>query len=175
MNHKLKIATSAMIILLLGLSGCAANPATKLSPKENRVAQGEINTLLRYKGAYVGDNSAVGNIISILPANMYNAGFRLDTDREPYGITVNYQANQRLGPEDYHHFWSQNKPEAVLEKNAVVLLSLIHNASFVQFNVQDIAEKSCRFTRTDLEQKYGGALPELFKDEVSLKKLLSES
>lgn len=86
----------------------------------------QVSDFVKYKNSYVGDNSAVGNILSMLPAHDYIAGFSLQTEKKPYGVTVNYRANQS-GVNNYYHFWSNKNPGEILERNAAVLFSLIQN------------------------------------------------
>ena len=164
MKNKFKILVPVIIIILLSLIGLGCGSSNKTS--------NQIDDLLKYKGSYVGDNSAVGNIIAMLPANVYNAGFSLQTNKEPYEITINYKANKNLGEENYNNFWNSKKPNEFLEKDAVVLLSLIPNADIVEFNVDNVGEKSYKYARKDLVQKYGGDLKDLFKDKTSFKNFL---
>jgi hypothetical protein len=173
MKNKFKLLAPAIIIVSLSLMGCGSN-STKISNQDGKsTSQVETYDLEKYKNSYVGDNTSVGNIVAKLPANEYNAGFSLQTNKEPYGITINYKVNQNLGEENYYKFWSDKKVNKFLEKNAVVLLSLIQNADVIEFNVDNIGEKSYKYDRKSLEQKYGGDLKDLFKDDTSFKKFLN--
>ena len=78
MNVKKLIIFSMLV--LVGLVGCGRSTNTS-----------ELSELLSYKNSYVGDNSAVSNIISRLPAHEYLDGFELQTSQEPYEITINYK------------------------------------------------------------------------------------
>lgn len=161
MKSKFKILAPIIIIISLSLIGCKSNSIT--TPTKNVKTTSQINTddLLKYKGSYVGDNSAIGHIISELPAREYNAGFNLETTKEPYGITINYKANQSLGIENYNDFWKNKNLDEFLEKNAVILLALIQNSDYIQFNIDDVGKESYNYTRNDLEQKYGVDLKDL--------------
>ncbi|MBD5640304.1 DUF4825 domain-containing protein [Clostridium botulinum] len=172
MKNKFKILVPLVLILSLNLIGCGINSQKK--PKENVKNSSKVQTydLIKYKGTYVGNNSSVGSIIKNLPANEYSAGFSLQTSKEPYEITVNYKTNKNLGEENYNKFWSDKKVEELLEKNAVVLLSLITNAEIIKFNVENIGEESYKYDRKNLGQKYGN-LKNLFKDNNSLNKFLN--
>lgn len=172
MKNKFKILP-VMIILSLSLIGCESNSPKISNQDVKTTSQVKTYDLMKYKDSYVGDNSSVSNIITKLSANAYNAGFSLQTNKEPYGITINYKANQNLGEEDYNKFWSGKKINEFLEKNAVVLLSLIQNADVIEFNVDNIGEKSYKYDRKSLEQKYGGDLKNLFKDDTSFEKFLN--
>ena len=107
MKNKFKIFVPVIIIVSLSLIGCVGNSTKTSHQKMETISQVKIDDLLKYKGSYVGDNSAVGNIIAKLPANNYNEGFSLQTDKEPYGIIVNYKVNENLGTDDYNNFWSK--------------------------------------------------------------------
>ncbi|MBD5642507.1 DUF4825 domain-containing protein [Clostridium botulinum] len=172
MKNKFKILVPLVLILSLNLIGCGVNSEKK--SKENVKNSSKIKTydLIKYKGSYVGDNSSVGSIIKNLPANKYSAGFSLQTTKEPYEITIDYSINKNLGEENYNKFWKDNKVEKLLEKNAVVLLSLIPNAKIIKFNVDNIGEESYKYDRKNLEQKYSN-LKDLFKDNDSLNKFLN--
>lgn len=173
MKNKFKILVPIIIIVSLSLIGCENNSSKISNQDVKTTSQVKTYDLLIYKGSYVGDNSSVGNVIAKLPANEYNAGFSLETTKQPYGITINYKANPSLGEEDYNKFWSGKKINEFLEKNAVVLLSLIQNADVVEFNVDSIGEKTYKYDRKSLEQKYGGDLKNLFKDDTSFEKFLN--
>lgn len=172
MKNKFKVLVPLVLILSLNLIGCGINSEKKSKENIKNTSKVETYDLIKYKGTYVGDNSSVGNIIKNLPANEYSAGFNLQTSKEPYEITVNYKANENLGKENYNKFWSDKKVEELLEKNAMVLLSLITNAEIIKFNVENIGEESYKYDRKNLGQKYGN-VKDLFKDNDSLKKFLN--
>ncbi|MFV3012725.1 DUF4825 domain-containing protein [Clostridium botulinum] len=172
MKKKFKILVPLVLILSLNLIGCGINSEKKSKDNIKNTSKVETYDLIKYKGTYVGDNSSVGNIIKNLPANEYSDGFSLQTTKEPYEITVNYKTNENLGEENYNKFWKDKKVEKLLEKNAVVLLSLIPNAEIIKFNVENIGEEFYKYDRKNLEQKYGN-LKNLFKDNDSLNKFLN--
>ncbi len=169
MKNKFKVLVPLVLILSLNLIGCGINSEKKSKENIKNTSKVETYDLIKYKGTYVGDNSSVGNIIKNLPANEYSAGFSLQTSKEPYEITVNYKTNENLGEENYNKFWKDKKVEELLEKNAVILLSLIPNAEIIKFNVDNIGEESYKYNRKNLEQKYG-SLEKQFTDNDSLNK-----
>ncbi|EJP6472469.1 DUF4825 domain-containing protein [Clostridium botulinum] len=172
MKNKIRVLIPLIIILSLSLIGCGMNSYKKSKDNIKNTSTVEAYDLIKYKGSYVGDNSSVGNIIKNLPASEYSAGFSLQTSKEPYEITVNYKTNENLGEENYNKFWSDKKPAKLLEKNAVVLLSLITNAEIIKFNVDNIGKESYEYNRKSLKQKYG-SLEKLFNDNDSLNKFLN--
>ncbi len=153
MKNKFKVLVPLVLILSLNLIGCGINSEKKSKENIKNTSKVETYDLIKYKGTYVGDNSSVGNIIKNLPANEYSAGFSLQTSKEPYEITVNYKTNENLGEENYNKFWKDKKVEELLEKNAVILLSLIPNAEIIKFNVDNIGEESYKYNRKNLETK----------------------
>ncbi len=108
------------------------------------------------KTPYIGDASKVGRIIRSLPLAQYSNGMELHTDREPYGLTVNYDLT---GLEDIvfesdserakidSRGWELNPYlSAQLYKNSAILLSLIDNCSTVEFNIYGLAEEGIPYT-----------------------------
>lgn len=158
-----------VLILLVSFVGCGKS---KIS-NENIQSISEINLeeLQKYKDSYVGDNSAVVNIIDKLPGNIYRGRFSLKTDKEPYGITINYKVNESLGEEDFYNFWKGKDINKVLEKNAIIILALINNDENIEFNVDNIGETNYKYNRKDLEKKYGKDLKSLIEDENSLENI----
>ncbi|MGG7159874.1 DUF4825 domain-containing protein [Clostridium baratii] len=145
-----------------GIINCISKYQNKDS-KEAREAEKKVNDisdinmeeLKKYKDSYVGDNSAVINILANLPLNTYVSELSLKTDRKPYEITVNYKESPALGLDDYNNFWKDKNPNEVLEKNAALMFSLIKNADVIEFNVENIGEKNYKYTRDELKEKYG--------------------
>ncbi len=166
---KLKIlAIPVILILSLSLVGCNNNEVAI----QSTISPYHLADLLKYKDSYVGNNSAVGNILSVLPAHDYMASFSLETGQKPYGITVNYQANQS-NLKNYYDFWNVKHPDELLERNASVLFSLVQNVDVVHFNVQDVGKKTYTFTRTDVQQKYGD-LSRILHSQASLTNFLNK-
>lgn len=161
------LAAPVMLIISLGVVGCGNNHVAN----QNAVSSYHLSDLLKYKGSYVGNNSAVGNILSVLPAHDYMAGFSLQTEKKPFGITVHYQSNQ-AGSTDYHDLWNKTRPDKLLERNAAVLFSLVQNVDVINFDVQGIGKETYTFTRTAVQTKYGD-LSRILHHQDSLIKFLN--
>lgn len=157
------------LILLVGLGGCGKSKIADESIKP--ISEINLEELQKYKNSYVGDNSAVINIIEKLPANIYKGEISLKTDKEPYGITINYKVNEKLEKEDFYNFWEREDVNKVLEKNAVIMLGLINNAENIEFNVDNVGETNYKYNRKDLEKKYGKDLESLIEDNNSLENI----
>ena len=91
--------------------------------------------LLNYKGSFVGDNSAVGHIIELLPAHEYLDGFELQTSQEPYEVTINYKSFDEATVELEDGSTSKVALNEVLQGNSMIILSLVTNAEIVNFNI----------------------------------------
>lgn len=100
--------------LLLVLSGCQSS-----KPNED---------LFHYKGSYVGDNSAVGNILQQLRSGEEVERFELITKSEPYGVVITYS--------DYAEMSEKSVKQTVLY-NATFLFALIQNVDWITFNFGD--------------------------------------
>jgi len=83
------------------------------------------NSLEQYQNSYIGDNSAIGGIISNIYSGKYYIGFSLETNKEPYGIKINYKDDFYVNI--YKH----------LEKDASILFKLVENISYVEFSVNE--------------------------------------
>ena len=88
---------------MLTNSKSSGNEVEQLAERKNISLIDEINIdkLLEFKDSYVGDNSAVGNIIYNLPGNVYFGGMTLQTNETPYEISMDYGVNDKLGEENF--------------------------------------------------------------------------
>ena len=75
MKQMLKFLSLSLLVILI-VSGCNTN-----SEKED---------MFKFKDSFVGDNSAVGNIVNQLQGAQHLKGFQLETKEKPYGIILNY-------------------------------------------------------------------------------------
>jgi len=91
----------------------------------------DFEAMAEAKTLYVGDPSAVGNVLSFSPLKEYNyTGMSLQTDTEPYGITLNYIIAQ---PNLY-------SPEEITEMAYLTAMNcfvLIDNVGTVTINVEN--------------------------------------
>ena len=131
-----------VILILMILSSCSSN---------NNSDQG----VFKYKGSYIGDNSAVGNIINRLP---YSKEFRevsLQTQKKPYGMII-----------QYGDVAGNIKNNVV--NNSTYIFVLIKNADWITFNFPN---KKYTLTRQQLQKWYGEDLNKI-NDEKEIKKLI---
>ena len=147
------------MLVLIGLVGCGKSTNTS-----------EVSELLTYKNSYVGDNSAVSNIIWRLPAHESLDGFELQTSQEPYEITINYKDFDKNTVKVEDGSTSNASLNEILKGNAMIILSLIQNAEIINFNVE--GHDMIIFDRATLSNDYGNTLDSITEDESSLQNFI---
>jgi len=116
----------------------------RLSPMEEESLSAR--TLFSYRTKYVGDNSAVGNIIYNLtfPQDMAYRQFALQTSAEPYEVAVTFA----LSDEDREQYAAdapkRQEEIALLQKNACIMFALIENADIIHFKLVDETDEGAR-------------------------------
>jgi hypothetical protein len=133
------------------LSGC--------NPPSQTASEG----LFQYKDSYTGDSGAVGSIARALskPDGEQLKGLELQTTEEPYGIILNYSPAE-LTEESITDY------RELSLYNAGILLALVKNADWVQFNY---VEEELKVGREELENWLGTNLRE-FNSEEELRSFL---
>lgn len=129
----------ASLLLLILITGCF--PSNKYD-------------LFQYKDSYVGDNSAIGAIVAQLENKKHLEGFELKTDKEPYGIILNYMDGIEAAP----------MKETVIY-NATFLFALVSNVEWITFN---IGSETHTVKKDELTGWYNQELSN-FKNEEELK------
>ncbi|TYS79724.1 DUF4825 domain-containing protein [Rossellomorea aquimaris] len=137
---------------LLPLYGCTSTPQKE-------------ETIFQYKDSYVGDSGAVGNITRPLaePEGENMGGLELKTTEEPYGIILNYS------PDDSIENSELDYRELALY-NASIILALVKNAEWVQFN---FVEEEVKVSRDDLQDWFVKDLRD-FSEEEELRSFIQE-
>ncbi len=108
----------------------------QLEPKETLVTAYPIKDLWDARTKYVGDNSAVGKLIGLLPVpiGMQYDHFELQTASPPYKVTLVYSVPaQSLS--DYKS--ESSAASDTFRSNALFLLALIENADEIQVTLTD--------------------------------------
>jgi len=136
---------SLLLLVALIASGCS----TKAKEED----------LYQFKGTYVGDNSAIGNIVNQLQGAEYLKGFELKSKEKPYGIILNYGGSE---PEQSY------KITAVY--NATFLFTLVQNADWITFN---FGSQEYTITEENLQNWYEEDFREL-KNEEELKTFIKK-
>ena len=144
MNRMLKLLSCSLLVISVA-SGCN----TKTSEEG----------LFQYKNAYVGDNSAVINIVNRSMQSDNFRGLELKTKETPYGIILNYDGSE-----------SENNDKRTMIYNATYLFALIQNAEWITFNFD---HQQYKITKDALIEWYGEDFS-TFQSEEELKTLIQK-
>lgn len=147
------------------------NLTKKISEDQTKAAlKYDVELLLKYKTDYVGDNVKVVHLIDSLPLPYkYSHGeVSLQTEKEPYGVTVNYKIEAQGS--------AKEEIISAYRKNALVMFALIKNVDVINFN-WDLGGEHLQYTatRADLQKSYPRDLREYAKDTTTLELLLRSS
>ncbi|MEG2848583.1 MAG: DUF4825 domain-containing protein [Bacilli bacterium] len=145
-----------LMLSFLFLVGCESIDNASIFNDISNMSEVKLCNLIEFDNSYVGDNSAVGNIIYNLPGNNFNEGFSLKTDKKPYEINIKYDFNsyEDLNSKDFS------------KKNALVMFSLVENAHVINFNIN---ENVYTYTKSDIEKWYGSDFDKILNDIQSWK------
>lgn len=161
------------VIAVAVVAVVSATVILAVNPKENKTEQSLISRFFQYKTDYVGNNSKVGGIISLLafPADVQYESFELKTDAEPYEVTL--KLSTRPAPKEYYAVASNQQQ---FEHNATIMLSLIGNAGIINFKLSDGSDDSTPlelvYTREKINQQYGQDVRLFAGSEEAFAKLL---
>ncbi|MGF9967088.1 DUF4825 domain-containing protein [Bacillus rhizoplanae] len=139
----------SLLSLMILLSGCSLNADSKID-------------LFQYKNSYVGDNSAVGNIVKQLAHNKELNQISLETKKEPYGIILEYK--------DIDVKKVDKEMKETVISNSTFLFALIKNVDWITFKFPD---QEFSVTKEKLQDWYNNKL-DGFENEQDLKKLIQE-
>lgn len=154
----------------------------------------DLEEILKYKTPYVGDNSKVSNIASLLPVpNRYftQRYISMETGNKPYGLTIYYEL---ASDKKYKGKWPITSSNSIVEmnsrKNALVVFSMIDNLDKVTFTFRNSKSEgeleeskyntAFTFQRSTFEKEYGD-LSELvdnlalLEDALTKKVIVKES
>ncbi|AMQ07433.1 DUF4825 domain-containing protein [Sporosarcina psychrophila] len=126
MKQILKLSSFLLLAILI-VSGC-------------NTKNGE-EDIFKFKDSYVGDNSAIGNIVNQLQGTEHFKGFELKTNEKPYGIILNY---------DWSESEQNYKKTAIY--NATFLFALVQNVDWITFN---FGNQEYKITKENLQNWYG--------------------
>ena len=136
-----------------------------------RKAAYDVETLMRNKTQYIGNNSKVAALINALPLpeGVTRGAIELSTSNDPYGVTINYTLNDDS---------IQIREEQFL-RNSVLLFALIDNAQVVThigyWNAKELSSLPFRFTHTraDAERIVGGDVRQFADSHENLAELIA--
>lgn len=142
------VMAAAAVAVLCAVIGLMANPKTNVS------ANPEADGLWQGRTQYIGDNFAVGKIITALsfPEELEVDGFELYTAEPAYGVDIRFKTDTET-----RNFYTGALHEVPLQRGAIVLFSLIENAEHIVFTLDDGQNPySVDYTREWAEAFMGG-------------------
>ncbi len=157
----------ALVATIMVAVGLFTNPITT-KPNDNSLA----SQLLKNKTEYVGDNSRVGGIISLLafPEKIAYDSFELLTDSEPFAITVNLKTDTET-----RNFYSGGANRQQFQNNAIIMFALIGNVEYIDFNLDDgLAPYPMQYTRGWANHQYEKDVRDFAKSKEEFSKLISD-
>lgn len=147
MNYKKPvfwIGSITAAILIIFSASLLFNPLQAMEPA------GKYDQAWKYRTPYIGNASKVSNMSGGLP---YPAPFKYDhiqlqTDKEPYGLTVYLAVDEQAAANKLTSAEQLTLAAPELQRNAMLLFGLIGNAGEIVFQVNDESEgNSVLFTR----------------------------
>lgn len=133
-------------------------------------AKGQVynaDNLFENKTPYVGNNSKVLHIIDNLQFSNYREEVSLQTEKAPYGVTVNYNF-QNLVEGDYQKAKIENEERLKLafKRNAAMMFCLIENLDNITFICHtNNGSVEYNYTREEVQKDYNEDLREFSKDK----------
>ncbi len=123
--------------------------------------------LFENKTSYVGNNSKVLHIIDNLQFSNYRGEVALQTEKIPYGVTVNYDF-QNLVEGEYQKAKIENEErlKLALKRNAAMMFCLISNLDNLNFVCHiNNGQAEYIFTRAEVQKDYKEDLKEYSIDK----------
>ncbi|KUF23574.1 DUF4825 domain-containing protein [Bacillus sp. G1(2015b)] len=163
-----------LLLLTVVLSACSIQATEKKSDIKG-IEDISLKQLSKHKNTYLGDNSAIREILSDLPGGVI-CEFEI-IDGKALNVTYGLKENDGYTEEQFDAFWFDQKDtvEKTYLYNAIALFILVDNVEQVTLNMSSKDEPSVTFKRKQLEKK----LPHPFKkykDDTALwqKELVDE-
>lgn len=102
--------------------------------KENSKDLSKMDELYKLKGTYIGDNSKVSKIISLLdfPEELTPNGIALFTKEEPYGLQINFKADSAIQAK-----YISMSSDYVWRPQSLILFSLIDNLDYIKYSIDN--------------------------------------
>lgn len=118
------------LISIIGISCMLILGSILLTSKNNSkddIVKGNLEGLLQYKNAYVGNASNINNLLQQLTFGMEKEKIELKTNKEPYGIKVYYKLKNI----------NKSEVENKLFVNSTIIFSLIDNLENIEYYILD--------------------------------------
>ncbi|WP_042345708.1 DUF4825 domain-containing protein [Bacillus massiliigorillae] len=158
----------SVFLFSMALMGCQSK---KEETKKNTVEE-----LLTFKDSYIGDSSSVVNLSYLLPGGKYVKRVSLQTDKKPYGITIDYgiKEGSNIKGDDFEDYWNEEVTQRAFLNNATTYFILIQNVDEVEFKLYTTAPKSFKVTRKQIDDFYGKDVRKFAEDEKAWNKEVLE-
>ena len=155
-----------LLLMTVILSACSSQASEKESDMKG-IEDISLKQLSKHKNSYIGDNGAVGAILSDLPGNMVREYEIID--ERALKVTYGVKENANDTEEQFDAFWFDKKD--TIEKNylynALALFILIDNVEQVTLKMSTNDEPSVTFKRKHLEKKLPHSF-KVYKDDTAL-------
>lgn len=154
-----------LLLLTVVLSACSSQASEKKSDMKG-IADISLKQLSTHKNTYLGDNSAIREILSDLPGGVIRE-FEI-IDRKALDVTYGVKENAGYTEEQFDAFWFDQKDtiEKTYLYNAIALFILVDNVEQVTLNMSSKDEPSVTFKRKQLEKE----LPHPFKSTKTIQR-----
>ena len=157
-NRVIVVFVLVLVVLVISLLLFAV-----YSNKNGQNETSNIAELLKYKNSYVGDNSAVGNILYHLDGSQYVQHFSLKTREKPYGIEISYGIKDNVHKMEFDKYWTEEKTKVIFLNNATTLFGLVKNVDYININLDTEPKRILTVSREEMEKFYGNDI-QLFAD-----------
>ncbi|SCH13786.1 Regulatory protein BlaR1 [uncultured Clostridium sp.] len=145
---------------------------TSKSDSKDDIVKGNLEGLLEYKNAYVGNASNINNLLQNLTFGWEKESIELKTDKEPYGIRVYYKLKDI----------NKSELEYKLFVNSTIIFSLIDNLENIEYYILDKSSHKeselkyeLNFNKNDVENALGiDSINKFNKSEESFNLLIEK-
>lgn len=127
-ENKLIVITALIIIVAITIT------IALLTSKKSKETSEE-SELSKYENTYIGDNTSVNNIVSLLPYADKKEKIELTTSEKPYTLTIKY---------------NMSSSKELLEYNSYKIFKLINNVDKIIYELED---KEIEVLRTDIDEE----------------------
>ncbi|GLF92494.1 DUF4825 domain-containing protein [Bacillus safensis] len=155
-----------LLLMTVILSACSSQASEKESDIKG-IEDISLKQLSKHRNSYIGDNGAIGAILSYLPGHVIRE-YEI-ADEKNLKVTYGVKENANDTEEQFDAFWFDEKD--TVEKNylynALALFILIDNVEQVTLRMSSNEEQSVTFKRHQLEKKLPHSFKE-YKDDTAL-------
>lgn len=163
------ILVMAFVIIIYLARGYLSNKPDTAKDAQINISGQVYNSdsLFENKTPYVGNHSKVLHILDNLQFSNYRRKISLQTEKPPYGVTVNYDFQNIIkGDFQKTKIENQERLKLALSRNAALMFSLVNNVDNLTFICYLSSEPTeYRFSRAEVQKDYSEDLREYSKDK----------